>query len=84
MNSKFNQPAIAPKPNPIGENESTETINSISRLDSLKTNKIYFTDDELITSLQNHRENRRARQVFEWETARRNIHDTRHILRGAA
>lgn len=30
-------------------------------------------DDDLIASLQNRVENRRARQVFEWETARRQI-----------
>ena len=29
-------------------------------------------DDELLVSLSDSRENRRARQVFEWETIRRN------------
>lgn len=31
------------------------------------------SDDDLISSLQNRPENRRARQVFEWETARRAV-----------
>lgn len=30
-------------------------------------------DDDLLVSLSDSRENRRARQVFEWETTRRNV-----------
>ena len=68
MNSKFNKNIIPHKSDPPrSENES----NYLSRLETSKTNKINNTDDELIASLQNHHENRRARQVFEWEAKRR-------------
>ena len=47
-------------------------LDQVSRLDaSLNTDST--GDDDLITSLQCRRENCRARQVFEWELARRSV-----------
>lgn len=37
-----------------------------------QANKRDLPNDDLIVSLSDARENRRARQVFEWETIRRN------------
>ena len=71
MNSQLNQKTIAYKSDASAENEPTGILNSTSRLETPRTNKISNAADDLIASLQNHRENRRARQVFEWETARR-------------
>ena len=67
MDSKLDQEIIPHKLDPRSENESTY----LSRLDTSKAHKTINPDDELIASLQNHRENRRARQVFEWEAKRR-------------
>lgn len=86
MNSQLIKKTHQPKSDSASENESNETINP--RLEAIKSNKAQYTDDELILSLQNHRENRRARQVFEWETARRGSNhgsgETRQFLRDAA
>ena len=46
-------------------------IPSIDKPSSERTGRDPF-DDELLVSLSDSRENRRARQVFEWETIRRN------------
>ncbi|MBC7795710.1 MAG: hypothetical protein H7Z37_02425 [Pyrinomonadaceae bacterium] len=50
----------------------------------IKHNRDFRNDDDLISSLQNKRENRRARQVFEWESARRNDTTIGNDLRDAA
>ena len=67
MDSKIKTNISSHQSDPRSENEP----NYLSRLETSKTNKIMHTADELIASLQNHRENRRARQVFEWEAKRR-------------
>jgi len=67
MDSQITQNTIPHKSDPGSDNESTY----ISRLEVSKVNKAINIDDELIAFLQNHRENRRARQVFEWEARRR-------------
>ena len=67
MDSQINQNTISYKSDSHPGNEST----FISRHEISKANKALNTDDELIAFLQNHRENRRARQVFEWEARRR-------------
>lgn len=47
-------------------------LNQIStRLDASNKADLINPDDDLIASLQSRRENRRARQVFEWEMTRR-------------
>ncbi|MEP6925733.1 MAG: hypothetical protein ABI954_14800 [Pyrinomonadaceae bacterium] len=80
MNSQLDQNTISPKLNSLSENESTEFLN-YSLLETSRTNKVVNAADELIASLQNHRENQRARQVFEWEATRR---ETPQTLRGVA
>jgi uncharacterized protein (DUF2249 family) len=45
-------------------------LDQVSRLDASSTTKS-TVDDDLILSLQSCLENRRARQVFEWELTRR-------------
>lgn len=88
MNSQLIKNTPQPKSDSSSENESIETAGSVSRLEAIKSNKAQYADDELILSLQNHRENRRARQVFEWETTRRSggngSGEARQFLRDAA
>ncbi len=60
----------------LNENETLAVLNYISellttRLPKSKDNSI---TDELIVSLQDTYENKRARQVFEWERVRRQNH----------
>ncbi len=50
---------------PVILNKVSSRLDASNKADS-------FGDDELIASLQSHRENCRARQVFEWELTRRN------------
>jgi len=57
------------------ENEALAVTENIShllsrRLSNQNDNQFY---DDLIASLSDRRENQRARQVFEWERARRSI-----------
>lgn len=79
MNSQ-NQNTIAYNPNPLSNTEFSEALDA-SRSENNLT-KIALTDDDLIASLQNRRENRRARQVIEWEIRRRET--PQNVLRGAA
>lgn len=55
------------------ENESLSANNSISRFipASVSNSKEINLNDDLIVSLSNAYENKRARQVFEWERTRR-------------
>jgi hypothetical protein len=46
-------------------------LNQISSRPDQLNNADSIADDDLITSLQSCRENRRAQQVFEWELTRR-------------
>jgi hypothetical protein len=71
MDSQLNHNITSQKSDPRSDNESTDVFSYIPRLELAKANKSLNTDDELIAFLQNHRENRRARQVFEWEARRR-------------
>ncbi len=65
-------------------NDSEPTDQNYSNLDQPAARaKSFKPDDDLISSLQNRPENRRARQVFEWETARRAVLN-RGYARGAA
>ena len=65
MAELLNQPTH--KYDSISETEFPAAFNSISHLNASDDNY----EDDLIASLQNARENARARQVFEWEIARR-------------
>ncbi|MGI9036847.1 MAG: hypothetical protein ACR2GD_12525 [Pyrinomonadaceae bacterium] len=58
----------------LNENESFAVLEYISQILSAKNFSIQtdkFNNDDLIASLSEKRENRRARQVVEWEKTRR-------------
>ena len=58
----------------LNETETSAVVNYISQLLSTRINskqKENFISDDLIVSLSDAPENRRARQVFEWEKVRR-------------
>jgi len=57
----------------LNENETTAVVNYISQLLLSRSHKQSDSqpNDDLIVSLSERRENRRARQVFEWEKIRR-------------
>jgi len=57
----------------LNENETKAVVNYISQLLSSRISKQSDSqaNDDLIVSLSERRENRRARQVFEWEKIRR-------------
>ncbi len=58
----------------LNENETFAVLDYISELLSTRLSKSKDKNpinDELIVSLQDAYENKRARQVFEWETSRR-------------
>ena len=69
--TKYN---IAGEIDKLNETETLAVVNYISQLLSKRINskqKENFTNDDLIVSLSDAPENRRARQVFEWEKVRR-------------
>ena len=60
--------------NKLNENETLAVIEYISQLLSTRSVPIQTenqSNDDLIASLSNKRENRRAQQVLEWERVRR-------------
>lgn len=73
---------IAREVNKLNETETQAVVNYISQLLSKRisrqTNLNNNTDDDLIVSLSNALENKRARQVVEWERLRR-----QNLQRGA-
>ncbi len=64
---------ISSEINKLNENETLAVINYISRLLSTRISKQRENsiNDDLIVSLSDAYENKRARQVFEWEKVRR-------------
>ena len=67
---------IAGEINKLNEKETLAVANYISqilssRISKPKENQTNQTNDDLIVSLSDAYENKRARQVFEWERARR-------------
>lgn len=64
----------------LNEYESSAVVEYISRLLSQRLSKQFDapTNDDLIQSLSDRRENQRARQVVEWERTRR-----RSVLKAA-
>lgn len=61
--------------NKLNEQETTKVLDYISTILSArhpKKSKDNLINDDLIVSLQDAYENKRARQVFEWEAVRRN------------
>ncbi len=57
----------------LSDSDIKEVLNYLSKLDSSGKNQLQVDaiDDELVSILSSAYENRRARQVFEWEAARR-------------
>ena len=72
MVNKTNQ-NIASEIDKLNENETLAVVNYISQLLSkrLSKSKENYSNDDLIVSLSDAYENKRARQVMEWEKIRR-------------
>jgi hypothetical protein len=66
---------VANEINKLNDNEASAVLNYISEILTKRTTKNKSrensTNDDLIVSLSDAYENKRARQVFEWEKARR-------------
>lgn len=66
---------LASKLEALTESEVGEVLDYISVMESnrrpLRAGSASFQDDEVLTDLADARENRRARQAFEWEAVRR-------------
>jgi len=64
---------LALKLEALSESEVGEVLDYISIMESKKRAKAAppVSEDELLTSLADAQENRRARQAFEWEAVRR-------------
>lgn len=73
--SRLNNQNIAGELSKLNEKETAAVVGYISqilssRLSKAKENQAHQSDD-LIAALSDAHENKRARQVFEWERARR-------------
>ena len=64
---------LASKLEALSESEVGEVLDYISSMESTKRARTapLVLDDELLTTLADAQENRRARQAFEWEAVRR-------------
>ena len=64
---------LASKVEALSETEVGEVLDYISTMESSRRTRITSAglDDEVVMALADAQENRRARQAFEWETARR-------------
>ena len=64
---------LALKLEALSESEVGEVLDYISVIESTRRSKPtpVASDDEVLTALAEARENRRARQAFEWEVVRR-------------
>ena len=64
---------VASEIDKLNENETSEVLDYISEILSTRNPKPIenLPNDDLIVSLSNAYENKRARQVFEWERVRR-------------
>jgi hypothetical protein len=71
---------VASEINKLNETETSAVLNYISTLLSTRNSKSKDnqSNDDLIVSLSDAYENKRARQVFEWERVRR-----QNVQRGA-
>lgn len=71
-----NKQNVASEIDKLNENEQVVVLNYISQLLSSRISKQKEnpSKDDLIVSLQDAYENKRARQVFEWERVRRSNH----------
>ncbi len=66
-----NREKLLTKLNNLSETEIGELLNFISTIEKGRHVNSEVSEDELLTMLSSARENRRARQVFEWESVRR-------------
>ena len=68
-----NRQFLALKLEALSESEVGEVLDYISVIESMRRSKPapLVIDDEMMTALADARENRRARQAFEWEVVRR-------------
>ncbi len=73
MISQTNQNNIAGEINKLNEKETLAVANYISQILSRRISKSKENqpNDDIIASLSDAHENKRARQVFEWERIRR-------------
>ena len=62
---------LALKLEALSETEVGEVLDYISTMESKRRTRPSVGEDELLTTLADARENRRARQAFEWESVRR-------------
>ena len=64
---------LALKLEALSESEVGEVLDYISVIESMRRSKTtpFAFDDQVLTDLADARENRRARQAFEWEVVRR-------------
>ena len=65
---------LASKLESLSESEVDEVLDYISVIESMRRSlpaTSALVDDEILTALVDARENRRARQAFEWEAVRR-------------
>jgi hypothetical protein len=76
---------LASKVEALSESEVGEVLDYISTMESNKRAKTASgtLDDEVVMALADAQENRRARQAFEWEAARRKA-EKRAAARGGA
>lgn len=68
-----NHQRLALKLDTLNETEAEEVLDYISIMESMRRSKFSSSiwEDEVISALSERRENKRARQVYEWENARR-------------
>jgi hypothetical protein len=68
-----NRRRLALKFDSLSDAEVQEVLDYISIMESMRRAKLSggLWEDELVTALAEARENRRARQAFEWESVRR-------------
>ena len=64
---------LALKLEALTESEVTEVLDYVSLIESMRRSRTSSAgwEDEVLTALADARENRRARQAFEWEAVRR-------------
>ncbi|HXC70252.1 MAG TPA: hypothetical protein VN644_09765 [Pyrinomonadaceae bacterium] len=72
-NNASQRQSLALKLEALSESELAEVLDYISAIESTRRARPEpsFLDDEVLTALADARENRRARQAFEWEVVRR-------------
>jgi len=75
---------LASKLEALSDSEVGEVLDYVSTIEAMRRTKTPSSvwDDEVLTALVEARENRRARQAFEWESVRRKA-EKRAVKAGA-